>query len=360
MVCRVPSPSLIARTFWAVVFVVAIGGGCGGGKAENKAKSDEALAKAREAAKLEEQGEEAAAVKQWGRTHPRRPPPPPPPPRAVAPAGSATASAGRGGKSVRPEEVARWRAEDFRAALRDHDPRLVEAVAYAGRHCATRESGTDGPTPRAAGRRERTAVAAADGRQSGVGQRRRRRVGGQRHDHGAANPGGARHRDASNDRSPGCRHGRPEGIIAGRAAKRRRAGVRHHYFLLPRPAGERRACGDRPGQTAGDGACVGQGVGVGVIAASAGQVYDRARHAVGDIQATVNAAQRGARREPGRSDRPVPQRSIVEPRRTVARASVRGSESPGAAAVAGPRFAGRAPSCFVTPGRWGCGLMPGR
>ncbi len=140
MVCRVPSPSLIARTFWAVVFVVAIGGGCGGGKAENKAKSDEALAKAREAAKLEEQGEEAAAVKQWGRTHPRRPPPPPPPPRAVAPAGSATASAGRGGKSVRPEEVARWRAEDFRAALRDHDPRLVEAVAYAGRHCATRES----------------------------------------------------------------------------------------------------------------------------------------------------------------------------------------------------------------------------
>ena len=87
---------------------------------------------------------------------------------------------------------------------------------------------------------------------------------------------------------------------------------------------------------------------------------DRARHAVGDIQATVDAAQRGARRERGRSDRPVPQRSIVEPRRTVARASVRGSESPGAAAVAGPRFAGRAPSCFVTPGRWGCGLMPGR
>ncbi len=134
---------MTAGIFFAAVLMAAAGGGCGGGArcAVNAETRNELEAKAREAAKLEENRETAEAQKRWGATHPTKPPPPPPPPpRATMPGGAAGGSAARAGKSARPGDVAQWTPDDFRAAQHDDDPRLIEAVAYAGKHFATEES----------------------------------------------------------------------------------------------------------------------------------------------------------------------------------------------------------------------------
>jgi hypothetical protein len=70
----------------------------------------------------------------WGEDPPPKPPPPPPP------AASRVIPVAAKEKVDLPHDVTQWKPNDFRIARRNNDPRLIEAVAYLGKHFATNEN----------------------------------------------------------------------------------------------------------------------------------------------------------------------------------------------------------------------------
>ena len=159
MVCRVHVPSMTVGLLLAALLMTIVGAGCScsrshSGHLSSDAERKEWEEKARQAAELEQQSENAEAVRQWQRTHPggarkKPPPPPPPPPPSTSENASQTlvpGAQGSGGQSAaaqkpaRPKDVAEWTPGDFFSARRDNDPRLIEAVTYHGKHFVTKES----------------------------------------------------------------------------------------------------------------------------------------------------------------------------------------------------------------------------
>jgi hypothetical protein len=90
--------------------------------------------------------DDCAEPPNWGKEEQTPKPAAAKPATSLAPRVQPTASEdGEGGvparpqKSSRPVDLGRWSPEDFHAARRENDPRLIDAVAYLGRHFATKE-----------------------------------------------------------------------------------------------------------------------------------------------------------------------------------------------------------------------------
>jgi len=135
----------------ATVYLLGRGCGCWNraraiADAVDKAANKTATGKTAAGKAKKEWMDDCAEPPNWGKEEQKPKPAAAKPAPAPVPRVQPTASDdGEGGiparpqKSSRPVDLGRWSPEDFFTAQRENDPRLIEAVAYLGKHFATKE-----------------------------------------------------------------------------------------------------------------------------------------------------------------------------------------------------------------------------